>query len=213
MQAYAKGFYIGAGVGGDITNFDKKLYIQNASQQTIYDKNDNLAGQGIFGGGVIGYQWTFANQFNLALELNGSLSSLRYHGAYEDNSLAETSSGTFTLNRSFGVSFLPGYAVVPRAILYARLGVVRGRFNYQETKLFANQSAEVNQTEWLNGYIYGLGVETAMTENISLRVEYDRINYQTYTNQTFPMPSGQKRTIKLTPFANQMNLELLYRFS
>ncbi|MCD6047312.1 MAG: Opacity protein and related surface antigen [Gammaproteobacteria bacterium] len=205
--------YIGLGFGYDSTDFYKRLYITNSSQTEIYDKKDDLAATGVFGNLLAGYQWDF-NNFLLATELTGNLSTLKYHAYYSDNEANETSKGNFTISKSYGISVLPGYFILPKVALYAHLGLVRGDFKYSEYKDNSlGNNIGLTEQQWLNGAKYGIGVLMPVQQKLNLRLQYNHIQYQTFTNKNFPVPAGQSRTIKLTPYSNQVELNLTYAFS
>lgn len=212
--SFANHYYAGIGVGYDSTNFHKTLQVYE-NGNTVYDKTDNLNGNGLFANLLAGYSWNFGRHWMLATEVNGALSSLEYHGNYSDQNLENGSSrGKFTIDKSYGLSLLPGYFLTDNVPLYLRLGVVRGNFKYSEykTDLVTGNTHGLTDSQWLTGIKYGVGIAAPVVNNIQLRIEYDCIQYNTYTDRKFPMPAGQTRTIKLTPISNLAELDLIYNF-
>lgn len=209
-NSYANSFYIGADIGPEMVNFDKKLTIvDNATKNTDYYKEDNLSGRGFNGDVFAGYSYHY-NRFYLGGELNASLSTLKYKGFYIDNTQNQISEGDFTLDKSYGISILPGYQLTNNALVYGRLGYARGNFKYSEYKDNVNG---VTERSWLNGYRYGAGIATSLTDQLGLRLEYNHLSYQRFTNNNFPGFPGKVRTISLKPEIDSFELGLVYRFS
>lgn len=106
-----------------------------------------------------------------------------------------------------------GYYILNSVALYARLGFIKGNFKYAEYKDDA-QSSNIGLTDyfWLSGVSYGIGVLINLQPNWQVRFDYNRIDYRTYTNTTFPMPDNIERTIKITPHSNLFQASLVYQF-
>lgn len=211
---YANNFYLGIGSGYDSTNFHKtlKVYENGATQ---YDKTDNLNASGLFVNALAGYRWVATSHWELATEVNGELSSLEYHGSYTDQLLEDGSSrGKFTIDKSYGLSLLPGYLLTDNVPFYLRLGAVRGCFKYLEykTDLATGNTHGLTDSQWLIGFKYGVGIAAPIANHTQIRLEFNRLQYHTYTDRKFPMPIGQFRIIKLNPISNQAELDLIYNF-
>lgn len=206
-------FYAGIEGGYDITDFYKTLKIATNSGNKIYDKKDDLPGTGTFIEGNIGYQWNFDKLF-LATELSGEISNLKYHGHYVDYEKNEKSRGKLTIDNNLELNLLPGYFIENNVGIYGKIGAAKGSFKYSEYKDDETRSNfGVTERESLYGFVYGLGALLPLQKNLKLRLEYDRILYQTYTNNTFPIAPGQIRTIKFKPTSNQFKIGLIYYFS
>ena len=209
---HANGFYTGFGLGNDSARFHKILKIAELNGREVYYKNDNLSGTGFNLTGVVGYQWE-GQRMALATELSAQASSLKYHGYVDDNyTNQEISHADFTLNQSYGVSFLPGYIINHAITLYGRLEVEKGKFNYAEHKRAPSYFNGISETKWLNGLRYGVGMKVALTKKWQLRLEYDQVAYQRYVDNTYPLAPNVTRTIKITPTSNQGLVMLVYLF-
>jgi opacity protein-like surface antigen len=209
--SFANNGYVGLGVGYDTTDFYKTLQIKNKSNNAlIYDKKDNLYGNGVVGEMFAGYQWQLTDVFSLASELSANVNSLTYQGYYVDVNQSEQSNGVFKINKNVGFSVLPGFNINATTMLYARLGMVRGKFNYQEYKTLDGDKIGINDDRWLNGLRLGLGAKMAISENVALRLEYNYLQYQTYTDKSFALNPALDRTIKLTPKSHQMLISVSY---
>lgn len=209
----ANNFYAGIGLGHDSTDFYKRLTIEQAGAGEVYDKKDHLAGTGVFGNVFGGYQWQYKKTF-LGAELEGDLSTLKYHGYYTDINNQEASYATFTIDKIYGISLLPGYFILDKLGIYGRLGAVRGDFKYSEYKdNSTSNNVGISERKWRNGLKYGIGAILPVYDHLNLRLEYDHIQYQTYTDNTFPLAPNQVRTIKITPNSNQFALSFVYAFA
>lgn len=133
--------------------------VGGVNSSTKVNDSDRYFGQGITGGLFAGYGLTFGS-FYFGAEANGSLSSLK------------TTLGATDLNRKygFGIAGRAGYVMAPSTMAYGVVGWERGRF---EAKL--NNASE---NTWADGLRLGAGVEHKLTQNISLRGEFDFTNWQ-----------------------------------
>lgn len=204
-NVWGNGFYAGAGVGVDATEFRTTSYVSKPSTFDVINKTQSSA-QGVLGNIFAGYSWRYCWLY-LAGELNGNLSSARFHTTNQEffnNAVAGT---TYKINRTWGVSALPGIILPQTTLLYGRIGYVNGFFNTDTTDVsLANVSAR------LNGVRYGLGLQKRICRNFDMRFEYSRISYQDHSDFVFdPIGTVSKKTI-LTPFSNQFELGFVYHF-
>jgi opacity protein-like surface antigen len=128
-----------------------------------------------------------------------------------------------SVQNSYTFSVLPGYRPNEDLLLYGRAGVVWGKI---ETSVDNVLVSEHNTTHKLGGR-FGLGAEYAMTENLSLRAEYNYTLYQSVNNDLFAgilipdildifdadsigieFPSNQNLSI----YTNIVNVGVSYRF-
>lgn len=77
-----------------------------------------------------------------------------------------TAAGPFTNNRELGISGRLGVAVTPNVLVYGKAG-------------YANR--ELYNTK-LDGFQYGGGAEVAVTDNLYVKGEYRRTNYENNVN-------------------------------
>lgn len=100
-----------------------------------------------------GYGGVINQSFYLAGELFGTVGTANI----SNNSTLKTSYG-------LGAAIIPGVMLSDHTLAYARAGVVRSRFS----------DADMSRT----GGQFGLGMQTALTQNVDLRGEYDFVAYQ-----------------------------------
>lgn len=137
-------------VGGDIGG---------TVSSTKVNSSDKIAGDGVLGGLFAGYGLTY-NSLYFGAEANGSLSSLK-------STLAGTD---LTRKYGFGIAGRAGYVFNPTTMAYGVVGWERGRFEVKD--------AVSKDSAWLDGLRLGIGLEHKLTQNISLRGEFDYIKWQ-----------------------------------
>lgn len=201
--AWGTGFYGGAGIGVDAVDFRETAYVQNPNTNVI--NKTQLAGQGVLGDLFAGYSWSRC-WFYLAGELNGNLSSAKFHISNDEfihNAFANT---TYKIDRSWGISALPGIVLPCTTLLYGRVGYTSGYFDIQ-----TNDISLANASSRLNGIRYGIGLQKQIYRNFDMRFEYSHINYQDHSQLVFTTGDTTKKTI-VSPNNNQFVLGFIYRF-
>ena len=144
---------------------------------------DNTSGAGSFRGMPLtvnaGYGGVINQNFYLAGELSGVLGTmtLNSHPTRTNRSLRTTF--------GYGASIIPGVMISDRTLAFARLGVVKTRFT--------------NYTNTATGGQAGLGLQTALTQNLDIRGEYDYTKYGRFSGVS----------VKSDAF----NLGLVYKFA
>lgn len=115
----------------------------------------------------MGYGGMVYQNFYLAGELTGTLAT----GEISNQGAVKTSYG-------YGASIMPGFVLCDHTITYARLGIVRTHFPQVRVP---TASTSTDQT----GGQFGLGIQTALTQNVDLRGEYDFIAYQSVSSGNY----------------------------
>lgn len=121
--------------------------------------------------------------------------------------------GTYDGSTKIGVTWggilrLGGY-VGPMALFYARLGVMSTDFWFGGTKsspgdlVFPESYSRRNRT----GFLYGVGIDTALNDYTSFRFELGQINYQTFKHHK------DDHDIKHRFILNQMSVGMTHHFS
>ena len=227
------GFYIGVGVGydaykvhtsGDLVVNDigvPAAPVLLATSESSFNNSATGWMAGIFAGYGRYFDW-----FYLGAEINASTTNADSTSSYSSTDFtdADSSSGTVELEArtSYGIALLPGIKLNDSSLLYVRLGYLRTDFkasaNFNEVDgagvTTANFSGSDN--EWRNGFNYGVGIETAVAENVSIRGEYTHTNYNTESvNGTFTDSTGTIQGSfdnKYDVSNNEFMLSLLYHF-
>jgi opacity protein-like surface antigen len=130
-----------------------------------------------------GYTQNFDDKLSLGVE------------GFLDDSVAKTANkntdnaGTAVKMRmtySYGISVLPGYPIATDTILFARVGLIRTRFQLTQT---LPASASLTTASTVTGGQVGLGLALNLSKTLALRGEYTYSGYQSfiaYGNKVYP---------------------------
>lgn len=128
---------------------------------------------------LAGYGGLIDQSFYLAGELNATL------GAAEISDV-----GIMKTTYSYGVSILPGVMLSDKTLAFARIGLVNTRFTDQDARTKP-------------GAQFGIGLQTAVTQNVDLRGEYDYTAYRSFNQSTYARATN--------PRTDAFNLSLVYK--
>jgi len=197
------GFYIGANAGYD--TFKIKLQpnaIVGGAGGAGLTGNLDVSSTGFVGGLYAGYGMYLNNWGYVGGEFFGSGTTANHHlglslgAARYDNDLQQYG--------NWGVSFVPGVKFSESTLVYARLGWSQARFKSTELAVFAGNVEGSTNISWRSGFNYGLGVETAVYQNISLRGEVNHTSYSNFTNGL---------GTKYSPYETQVMLGISYHLA
>src|SRR3989344_5670621 len=193
------GFYVGLKAAS--------LAGQTASHSTYSTFTNDLSTSN-FGGGIhllagygIDINKIYAGaEFNVGIYGADSKTSYTVSGASTDSS-AE-------IRTTWGIIGRLGYYVSPSSLLYARLGANSSNFSYSSSGgtgeiIFPTSYQRTNRT----GFLYGLGLESALNDRLSVRVEGAQVTYQ-----PFYYKSGTDYK-KDRPLLNEINLGIGYKLN
>lgn len=189
------GWYLGAQGGYDMWR------VRNSSATTAtVTTQPALAANGWEGGLFLGYGMMMNDWFYLGGEIFGAYSS-----AESNFSTAETSTYTnkFEANSSYGLGLLPGAKLTDSTLTFVRLGWNWANVKTKETFTGA---ANNNNSETVNGFVFGIGMETLVMDDWSLRGEFDHTFYSDYN-------TGGTYNTTVNPSDNQFSLGLIYHFA
>tara|TARA_R110002050_G_scaffold118195_4_gene235509 strand:+ start:33932 stop:36553 length:2622 start_codon:yes stop_codon:yes gene_type:complete len=114
---------------------------------------------------------------------------------------------------TWGVAARVGHYISPVALLYGRLGVVSTDFYFRSTDsargdvIFPSSYAKRNRT----GFLYAMGIETAISDRTSFRFETGQINYQVFAHKT--NLGGHNNSIEHRFIMNQLSLSAITHLS
>ncbi len=156
------GFYVGGHVGGGFAKSDWTDTVPNA----------NLKPSGILGGGQIGYNYQ-VNNFVLGVEGEGTWADLNDNvsGCFYDatQSCSTKATGFATLTGRLGFT-------LDRALFYAKGGAAWGHFKYENPDP-NGPSPDYFASATRSGWTVGAGVEYALANNWSVKLEYDYLDF------------------------------------
>jgi outer membrane immunogenic protein len=133
------------------------------------------SGVGVLGGMQTGcnYQW---ERFVVGLEGELWGSSL-YDRQFEGNAFSSDDIKSRNLWDA-AISTRMGLALFDRALVFGKLGAVAGNFKYNTTfSETGPSSSTTNGSATYIGVLMGLGLEYALTDNWTAKIEYNHIDY------------------------------------
>lgn len=215
VLALHDGFYLGAGVGYDAFRFEYKV---TDAIDGDYETT-NHSGTGWMGGLFAGYGHYF-DTFYLGAELNANYSDADASARAVDYdtsvspTFVTTSKATLEARATYGVSLIPGLKINDSTLLFVRGGYVRTDFKASVSVTDSDGPVlSGHDSEWENGYVYGVGMESYLAENVSIRGEFDHYTYNEHKTHITDTDGTLLSTVKNNPSDNQFMLSLLYHFA
>lgn len=149
----------------------------------------SVKGDGFTYGGQVGYDLRFSGNFVAGAE------------ASVTGRTGSTTLGAYSLSagRTFNATARLGYVVAPSTLVYARGGYSNARFNITDGTFRDSGNRD--------GFTVGGGVEQALTQKVSARLEYD---YSGFGSESFAIGGGTTVRAKLR--RNAVTAGLNYRF-
>lgn len=191
------GFYVGAQVGYDSYRLRHSFNNATVGSSTVGSLN------GWMGGLFLGYGRYLTNLFYLGGELNGNYNGTEYatHSRY-DNVSGNSVSVNSKVKGTWGLSLLPGLMLNNASLGYLRLGYNWTQFQSNASGTLASVAFSGSNNSTEGGFVFGLGLETLLYQNWSVRTEFDHTWYSSYNiNNASVSPAG-----------NEFTLGLLYHF-
>jgi outer membrane immunogenic protein len=203
-QTLLGGFYVGGQLGYDSYRVRQNVGPTISSPAgTFLSANPAIALNGFVGGLFLGYGQYFDN-FYLGAEALGNWNGSTQNWSTTVGSLSYTNKTQ--VNGTWGLSLLPGVKLNDATLGYLRLGYDWTNFKTNESQSSgtgpAPTTTSVSKSNSSGGFNYGLGVETLLTGNWSVRTEFTHTNYNSF-NSAFT---------SFNPSNNQFMLGLLYHF-
>lgn len=211
-------FYGGIQIGED--NYQTTYNLQLIDDDVdIVNMNPSISAQGLVGGFVLGYGHYFPHQLYLAAETFYNWSHARSNMVYNSQSDSgldlDQLNSQFQANHSYGIVLLPGIKLNSLFLIYARLGFEWTSFtSVQSFAIDYNIPSNLintyfNKSALSRGFNYGLGVEAFVTKSLSLRGEYNHINYTHFSTST----STYNSEVILRPRNHQLMISAIYSFA
>jgi outer membrane immunogenic protein len=183
------GIYIGAnlGLGGD--RFQYPFSIAIPAAPAFANGNASITSSGIIGGGQIGYNWEFANNFVLGFETDFDGAAIRGKVTANLNGIAAATPFGAAAQVGSRINYIGtvrgriGYAW-DRFMVYGTGGFAYGQVNSAVSASAAALgvgavSFTTSQNNSRTGFAIGGGFEYAITHNLTLKTEYLYVNLGT----------------------------------
>ena len=214
------GTYVGGQIGYDYAPIYNNFLFQYTTSHgpSTLGGYSHSAASGVVGGGSIGYGRMFKNYLYLGAELFANISTASTNNQAIYDHFHETGRydgdgyhNTISVKNNTGISLLPGIQVNQNVLFYGRLGFSKSHIGGNERVIFYSEPLGVPTSTTPhsisfspNGFNYGLGFETALVKHISVRGEFIRTEYQSFTSQL---------NNKISVSTNQAMIGLLYHFA
>jgi len=189
------GWYVGIQGGYDSYRIRQSISDMDSSISTP------ISATGWVGGLYLGYGQYLTDLFYLGGEILGNYSGAQSSTNFSDG--ADSVSAKSQARGSWGLALLPGIRLNDTSLGYVRLG-----WNWVSLKGSVNGIVDGttfsgSNTHTANGFDLGLGIETLVYQNWSVRTEYNHTWYNNFST------SGAS----FNPSDNQFTLGISYHFA
>ena len=213
-KPYFDGFYGGIGMGAVAALSDVKtsseLWLMSTPPLALSQGSRDLdLGKGGFNANIfVGYGKTLNRSYYLGGELFGNYFTPKATGSHViDVTGINPSSYNSVENRySFGGDIRAGYLVSPRTMLYILFGLDYAKFKINSETTIDLSSLGLSATninnnfnKWKLGYMPGVGIETGLTDHLSIRAQGTYTYFPSFSHSNtkdFVNPDG--KTVYLT---------------
>jgi len=186
------GFYLGANLGFGGDRFVYPFSAAAVDGSAGFGGSVSITSEGVLGGGQVGYNWEFPNNFVLGFETDFDGAAIR--GKVTANAGGGIGGGLFgaaaeigsTINYIGTVRARAGYAW-DRFLVYGTGGFAYGRVTSSASATVGTDtgggggSISASQTSGRVGWTVGGGFEYAITQNLTVKTEYLYVNLGTPT--------------------------------
>lgn len=234
MMSYFDGPYVGVGIGivGAHTDAESKSSHIVVDNQFHLNRNFNLGKYGGDANMFVGYGKTLNLSYYLGGEIFGhyfgighesSSNETRVQGGFPPFITPIDTSIKVRNPYSFGGDLRAGYLVSAKTMLYILFGLDYARFKIEgESSVLNNEFFPIPQTiisdsftKWRVGYFPGIGLETGLTDHVSLRTEYTHTFYSSFSNAITQSEEGYYLSLKnkVRPSRGLLTVKLSYLFN
>ena len=193
------GFYVGAQVGYDSYRVRQSI---NSPESSSLTANPVINLSSWVGGLFLGYGQYLTDIFYLGGEIFGTVNDASQRMNITDS--LGTYSSKIEANSSYGLALLPGVRLNDTSLGYIRLGYNWANLKGKESVTPAGGStASTSKSNTSGGFNFGLGIETLIVSNWSVRTEFSHTWYDNFTSSF---------GTKFKPSDNLFMLGVLYHF-
>lgn len=188
------GAYVGIGGGFGAS-------VHRISVDPFLDFN-GLGGNGVFGEVTAGYDYMVSERFLLGGFIDANLSNI--------GPSLSIAGGKLELTNAYGfdAGLRAGYLLNP-----STLGYVLGGYSWQHFKLDGSGAADgIEFSEDRGGYVLGVGMETVLRGNWTIKTEYRYANYGDDSVADFGIPGAGGTSLDVEPSTHTFHIAANYRF-
>jgi opacity protein-like surface antigen len=198
-KALDEGLYVGFALGYD--SYRARSNAGIAFNGDTIAADPALYANGFAGGILGGYGHYFNNLLYLGGEGFVNLTGASTHASFTDSLGNSNYNNKFSVGTSFGFGVLPGIKVNESSLFYLHLGFSCTNMEGQENIRVGTLQNNDDSNHWQTGFSYGLGLETAIYQDFSLRGQYTYTSYNSFNSPFDTVYS---------PSNNQFMLALIY---
>jgi opacity protein-like surface antigen len=209
------GLYLGGQVGFGFARVTQRNNLFDIDNKV--NAGYTVAATGVVGGGFIGYGINVIDYFYLGIEALGNASNVRGNNFYNLTPVTDANnknliSQSVLIKSTWGIDVVPGYKVTDYALLYGRLGIKWASFSSTQDAIIIIKNISTNtntphRSTIKPGFNFGLGMELAVANQLSIRGELTHTTYQSYD------ASSTKTNISYKFHDNQAMVALIYHFA
>lgn len=196
--------YLGAELG--YQNTDMEYSWKETSGGSTYSGGTDYSADGVAGGVFAGAKFALGGGYYLAPEIN--LGTSDADGGQHASYPGYQSETKIEAGKSYGISVLFGKELTSDTRLYGRLGYQRTDYDVTYTETGSDTESF---DETYGGVRYGLGVETALAEQLALRLDWSQIQYSDEGESEEPFP-GYEVHDAFEPTESRFQVGLTYSF-
>jgi opacity protein-like surface antigen len=185
------GFYVGGSVGDESDHYN--LTDTGTGSLAGISFSNDMGAESVAGGIFAGYGRRFGNLY-LGAEAQGDVMD-----AESNTTLTDGGSSVFIKLKhdyDYGAAVRAGIFPVDNTLLYGKVGVLWGRF----------EDTAVNDSQTLAGAQFGLGAETELNSNLTIRADWTYVSYESASY------SDAFQTGSTSPTSNTFKVGLAYNF-
>jgi outer membrane immunogenic protein len=195
------GAYVGGALGYGSANYDIDI-----NAPALFGLNANLpdlGGEGFVGSLQAGYSQQF-DKFILGAQIDGTWGNIE-----NDTSISVAGQSldyTLAMSNMYTLSLRGGYLVNPETQMYGLIGYSRGSFDGDLTSS-AGIGLNADYSFEMDGVTLGAGLETLVTDAISLGIEYRMTQFEDYN-----LISAGVNSVDLDTNVQTVQVFMNYRF-
>lgn len=192
------GFYAG---GFGALDFGKSiLAVVGDDQATVGPHGGDAVGFG----GFVGYDFLLGDSYVLGAEAEAAYVDVKFHDPFMNQGIGDATTLFGTIKATYALSARVGYVTSPSTLVYLKGGFAG--IVMDPNREFFGTEVELKKT--LSAYQVGAGIESALTNNISMRVEGMYIE----ATDSIVVDHSQIGQLEIKPSLLTGRIGLAYRF-
>lgn len=216
------GFHVGLGGGGNFAfaRDEASFYSSSAFTTAVAESFADLGKAGFFGTAEIGADYQMDNiVFGVLANYDFGKTKMKSHAEFVSSSSGTNYDTSVEVGDSWAAGGRIGWLPTESTLVYALGGYTQAKISQSaEISTFvigspATTVGEGSGSEWKSGYFVGAGVETLLTDSISLKGEYRFADYGKVSNSFFtstPSSFGADQSSDVT--VHSVRAVLSFRF-